>query len=77
MAGPILNGVCVSITSSQVPVYLAEISHKGKRGSIMVIQQLAIERGIFILFFVGYGCSFTAGPASFRLRLGPTSRPPV
>lgn len=66
MAGRLLNGVCVGITSSQVPVYLAEIAKKEKRGSIIVIQQLAIEWGIFIMFFVGYGCSFIAGPASFR-----------
>lgn len=62
--------VCVGITSSQVPVYLAEIAKKDKRGSIIVIQQLAIEWGIFIMFFVGYGCSFIAGPASFRTAWG-------
>lgn len=66
IAGRVLNGVCVGITSSQVPVYLAEIAKKEKRGSIIVIQQLAIEWGIFIMFFVGYGCSFITGPASFR-----------
>lgn len=70
MAGRVINGVCVGITSSQVPVYLAEISKKEKRGSIIVIQQLAIEWGIFIMFFVGYGCSFIKGPASFRLAWG-------
>ncbi|KAL4890510.1 sugar transporter [Aspergillus ambiguus] len=70
MAGRVLNGVCVGITSSQVPVYLAEISKKEKRGSIIVIQQLAIEWGIFIMFFIGYGCSFIGGPASFRLAWG-------
>lgn len=31
-----------------------------------MIQQLAIEWGIFIMFFAGYGCSFIPGPASFR-----------
>jgi hypothetical protein len=41
-----------------------------KRGSIIVIQQLAIEWGIFIMFFVGYGCSFIAGTASFRTAWG-------
>lgn len=41
-----LNGVCVGITSSQVPVYLAEIAKKNMRGSILVIQQLSIEVGI-------------------------------
>lgn len=66
IAGRVLNGVCVGITSSQVPVYLAEIAKHDKRGSIIVIQQLAIEWGIFIMFFAGYGCSFISGPASFR-----------
>jgi len=70
IAGRILNGVCVGITSSQVPVYLAEIAKHNKRGSIIVIQQLAIEWGIFIYFFIGYGCSFIPGTASFRTAWG-------
>jgi len=73
IGGRILNGICVGITSSQVPVYLAEIAKKDKRGSIIVIQQLAIEFGILIMFFIGYGCSFI-GPdqstASFRTAWG-------
>ena len=73
IGGRILNGVCVGITSSQVPVYLAEIAKKDKRGSIVVIQQLAIEFGILIMFFVGYGCSFIGtqhSTASFRTAWG-------
>lgn len=46
VAGRFLNGICVGITSSQVPVYLVEITKKEKRGSIVVIQQWAIEWGI-------------------------------
>jgi MFS family permease len=73
IAGRILNGVTVGITSSQVPVYLAEISKKNKRGQIVVIQQLAIEFGILVMFFIGYGCKFW-GPDhsshSFRLAWG-------
>ncbi|KAL2418077.1 High-affinity glucose transporter [Exophiala dermatitidis] len=69
-AGRVLNGVCVGITSSQVPVYLAEISRKEKRGAVIIIQQLAIEWGILIMYFIGYGCSFIAGPASFRTAWG-------
>lgn len=42
IAGRILNGVCVGITSSQVPVYIGEIARKEKRGSLIIIQQLAI-----------------------------------
>jgi len=70
IAGRVINGICVGITSSQVPVYLAEIARKDRRGSIIVIQQLAIEWGVFIMFFVGYGCSFIAGEASFRTAWG-------
>ncbi|KAG4413163.1 hypothetical protein IFR04_013702 [Cadophora malorum] len=68
IVGRLLNGVCVGITSSQVPVYLAEISKKETRGSIIVIQQWAIEWGIFIMYFIGYGCSFIENTptASFR-----------
>ena len=71
IVGRVLNGVCVGITSSQVPVYLAEIAKKDKRGSIIVIQQLAIEFGILIMYFIGFGCSFIPGPtASFRTAWG-------
>ncbi|EON66901.1 hypothetical protein W97_06304 [Coniosporium apollinis CBS 100218] len=77
IAGRVLNGICVGITSSQVPVYLAEIAKKEKRGSIIVIQQLAIEWGILIMFFIGYGCSFIAGTASFRIAWGTQFIPAV
>ncbi|CZR57683.1 related to high-affinity glucose transporter [Phialocephala subalpina] len=66
--GRFVNGICIGITSSQVPVYLAEIAKKESRGSIIVIQQWSIEWGIFIMYFVGYGCKFitTTPTASFR-----------
>lgn len=70
IGGRILNGICVGVTSSQVPVYLGEIARHEKRGAIIVIQQLAIEWGIFIMFFIGYGCSFISGQASFRTAWG-------
>lgn len=70
LAGRMINGVTVGVTSSQVPVYLAEIAKRDKRGSIIVIQQLAIDVGFTIYFFVGYGCSFIPGPASFRTTWG-------
>ncbi|KAK5674997.1 hypothetical protein LTS10_012409 [Elasticomyces elasticus] len=64
--GRVLSGICIGITSSQVPVYIAEITKKEKRGALIIIQQLAIEFGIPIMYFVGYGCSFIPGSASFR-----------
>lgn len=71
IVGRVLNGVTVGITSSQVPVYLAEISKHSQRGAIIIIQQLAIEWGILIMFFIGYGCSFIPGETtSFRTAWG-------
>ncbi|ORY66399.1 general substrate transporter [Pseudomassariella vexata] len=75
IAGRILNGVCVGITSSQVPVYLAEIAKRETRGRLVIIQQLAIEWGILIMYFIGYGCSFIekgipGSSASFRTAWG-------
>ena len=35
-----------------------------------MIQQLAIEWGILFMYFIGYGCSFIAGTASFRTAWG-------
>ncbi|KAK3936800.1 general substrate transporter [Diplogelasinospora grovesii] len=70
IAGRVLNGFTVGITSSQVPVYLAEIAKAEKRGSIVIIQQLAIEFGILIMYFIGYGCGQIPGPASFRTAWG-------
>lgn len=66
IAGRMLNGVCVGITSSQVPVYLAEIAKKNQRGSILVIQQLAIEVGILLMFFIGMFEPSSSHPCSAR-----------
>ena len=44
ISGRKLNGVCVDITSSQVPVYLTEVSLEEKRGAIIIVQQLAIGK---------------------------------
>lgn len=64
IVGRFVNGLCVGITSSQVPVYLAEIARKENRGSLVVVQQLAIEFGILIMYFVSYGWSFAKGPTT-------------
>jgi MFS family permease len=41
-----------------------------KRGRIIIIQQLAIEWGILIMYFVSYGCTKIPGTASFRTAWG-------
>ncbi|KAA8916654.1 hypothetical protein TRICI_001180 [Trichomonascus ciferrii] len=70
IVGRFINGLCVGFTSSQVPVYLAEISRHSVRGKIIVIQQLAIEVGILVMFYLGYGLSYVEGTASFRILWG-------
>jgi len=44
----VINGFCVGICSSQVPVYLAEISPKTVRGRIVALQQWSITWGILM-----------------------------
>lgn len=70
VVGRFVNGLCVGFTSSQVPVYLAEISRHSVRGKVIVIQQLAIEWGILIMYYLGYGLSYIEGTASFRILWG-------
>jgi MFS family permease len=70
IAGRVINGFCVGITSSQTPVYLAELAPKNVRGRVVGIQQWAIEWGILIMYFISYGCSFIGSPSAFRLAWG-------
>ncbi|KAF2145430.1 uncharacterized protein K452DRAFT_305453 [Aplosporella prunicola CBS 121167] len=68
--GRVINGLCVGITSSQVPVFLAELSPAHMRGRIVGIQQWAVEWGILIMYLISYGCTKIEGPASFRIAWG-------
>ena len=74
----IINGLAIGICSSQVCVYLAELSPGRIRGRIVGIQQWAIEWGILIMYLVCYGCSRgVAGPAAFRIAWGVQGIPAV
>jgi len=77
IAGRFINGLCVGITSSQVPVYLSEIAKRRIRGRIVVIQQWAIEWGILIMYLVGYGCSYINSTAEFRIPWGLQAIPAI
>jgi len=70
IAGRIISGLSVGVTSSQVCVYLAELAPGRIRGRIVGIQQWAIEWGILIMFLIAYGCTSVAGPAAFRIAWG-------
>ncbi|KAI1083688.1 putative MFS glucose transporter [Whalleya microplaca] len=71
IAGRVISGLSVGVTSSQVCVYLAELAPGRIRGRIVGIQQWAIEWGILIMYLISYGCSQgVSGPAAFRIAWG-------
>jgi sugar porter (SP) family MFS transporter len=71
IAGRVVSGFAIGITSSQVIVYLSELAPAAKRGSIVGIQQWAIEWGILIMYLISYGCSQTIhNPNAFRIAWG-------
>ena len=71
VAGRVISGLSIGVTSSQVCVYLAELAPGKIRGRIVGIQQWAIEWGILIMYLISYGCSRgIEGPAAFRLAWG-------
>ncbi|KAK9245518.1 general substrate transporter [Lipomyces tetrasporus] len=68
--GRFISGIAIGICSSQVPVYIAELSPKKIRGRLVGLFQWAITWGIMIMFFISYGCSFMTGAKSFRIAWG-------
>lgn len=78
VAGRVIAGLCVGITSSLVPVYQSEIAPKEIRGRVVSLQQWAITWGILIQYFIQYGASFVdggphdpnQGPPAFRIPWG-------
>jgi sugar porter (SP) family MFS transporter len=70
IAGRVIAGVAVGFASSQVPVYISEISPKNIRGRLGGLFQWAVTWGIMIMFYIGYGCSYIESTASFRLAWG-------
>ncbi|PSN68523.1 sugar transporter [Corynespora cassiicola Philippines] len=71
IAGRVISGISVGITSSQVCVYLAELAPSRIRGRIVGIQQWSIEWGILIMYLISYGCAQTIDTDSaFRIAWG-------
>ncbi|KAG9251105.1 general substrate transporter [Emericellopsis atlantica] len=71
IAGRIVGGLAIGITSSQCLVYLAELAPAKTRGRITGIQQWSIEWGILIMYLISYGCvRGVSGPAAFRIAWG-------
>jgi sugar porter (SP) family MFS transporter len=54
IAGRAVLGVAIGLSSSVVPVYIAEISPERRRGGFVALFQLAITVGIFLAYVVDY-----------------------
>ncbi|KAK8091258.1 sugar transporter [Apiospora phragmitis] len=71
VAGRVVSGLAIGVTSSQVCVYLAELAPGRIRGRVVGIQQWAIEWGILIMYLISYGCARgMTGPEAFRVAWG-------
>lgn len=71
VAGRVVSGLAVGVTSSQTCVYLSELAPARIRGRVVGIQQWAIEWGILIMYLIAYGCAVgVSGPAAFRICWG-------
>lgn len=70
IVGRVIAGVAIGFGSSTIPVYLSELAPKDIRGRLVGCFQWSVTWGIMIMFYIGYGCSFISGPASFRTAWG-------
>jgi MFS family permease len=78
VAGRVVSGLAVGVTSSQTCVYLSELAPARIRGRVVGIQQWAIEWGILIMYLIAYGCAVgVSGPAAFRICWGIQAVPGV
>jgi len=70
VAGRIISGISVGLSSAVVPIYQSEITAPSIRGRIVSLQQWSITWGILIQYFIQFGCSYIQGVASFRIPWG-------
>ncbi|KAJ5539051.1 High-affinity glucose transporter [Penicillium frequentans] len=71
VAGRVVSGLAVGITSSQTPVYMSELAPARIRGRIVGVQQWSIEWGMLIMYLIAYGCAVgVEGPSAFRICWG-------
>jgi sugar porter (SP) family MFS transporter len=61
ITGRAILGVAIGLSSSVVPVYIAEISPERRRGGFVALFQLAITVGIFLAYLVNYAFASIQG----------------
>jgi MFS transporter, SP family, galactose:H+ symporter len=65
IGGRLLLGLAIGIVAATVPLYLAELAPKEKRGQLVTFFQLAITLGILLSYLVGY--IFEGGESAWRM----------
>jgi len=74
--GRFITGLGVGSLSVSVPLLNAELAPAEVRGALVTLQQLSIEFGILVAFWIDYGTNYIGGPgagqhqAAWRLPLG-------
>jgi len=61
LGGRFIVGMGVGSLSMIVPMYVAECAPPELRGLLVGLQQLAIEFGILVSFWIDYGCNYIGG----------------
>jgi SP family arabinose:H+ symporter-like MFS transporter len=59
----IIGGMGIGISSTLVPIYIAEIAPAKHRGRLVSLNQLAVVIGISVIYFVNRAVSSAGGPA--------------
>lgn len=54
IAGRLILGLAIGVVAATIPLYLAELSPKDKRGTLVTYFQLAITLGILLSFLIAY-----------------------
>jgi hypothetical protein len=70
VAGRIISGISVGLSSAIVPIYQSEITAPAIRGRFIALQKWSITWGILIQYFIQFGSSYIDGVASFRIPWG-------
>ena len=69
-----LGGLGIGLASTIAPIYLAEVSPREKRGSIVTLNQMAIVTGILLAYCTNWAFSFT-GSEAWRWMFGSAALP--
>jgi sugar porter (SP) family MFS transporter len=70
----LLGGLGIGLASTIAPLYLAEVSPREKRGSIVTLNQTAIVSGILLAYCTNWAFSFL-GAAAWRWMFGSAALP--